>query len=189
MIAGDFNTNLRASHKHVGARAKPYLSKPHPDTNEMMDLVHDLGLVHLNSWTRHAKATFRSDQGNTLIDHAFARADQCDIESRQAGPVDWPLTRWRLGGRHRPLLFSIPLQRRRYPPRHSVHSARLDKAALLSVCRSPDDPRADAFRQETAAWIAAHPRASIAEVNQFLVQTSLALFPLATARLPGGTLM
>ena len=189
MIAGDFNTNLRASHKHVGARAKPYLSKPHPDTNEMMDLVHDLGLVHLNSWTRHAKATFRSDQGNTLIDHAFARADQCDIESRQAGPVDWPLTRWRLGGRHRPLLFSIPLQRRRYPPRHSAHSARLDKAALLSVCRSPDDPRADAFRQETAAWIAAHPRASIAEVNQFLVQTSLALFPLATARLPGGTLM
>ena len=78
VVAGDFNTNLRVSAKHVGARASAYMQKSHPDTKELMDIIQDLQLVHLNSWTRRATATFRSAQGNTLIDHAFVRADQRD---------------------------------------------------------------------------------------------------------------
>ncbi|CAE7703853.1 unnamed protein product [Symbiodinium sp. CCMP2592] len=143
----------------------------------MMDVVQDLRLLHLNSWTRRARATYRSTQGNTLIDHVFLRQDQSDTKARQAGPVDWPLTRWRGGGRHWPVLFSVPVPTKCYVARRPQPQSSIDKAELLRVCRSDADPKANAFRQNVRDWLAANPCRTISEVNQYLHDASVRLFP------------
>ncbi|CAE7830781.1 unnamed protein product [Symbiodinium sp. CCMP2592] len=177
IVAGDFNTNLQPNARLVGARAAPFMKRSQPDSKEMMDVVQDLRLLHLNSWTRRARATFRSPQGNTLIDHVFLRQDQSDTEARQAGPVDWPLTRWRSGGRHWPVLFSVPIPTRHYTTRRTQPQSSIDKAELLRVCRSDVDPRALAFRQDVRNWLAANPCRTISEVNQYLHDVSTRFFP------------
>ncbi|CAE7801809.1 unnamed protein product [Symbiodinium sp. CCMP2592] len=177
IVAGDFNTNLQPNARLVGARAAPFMKRPQPDSKEMMDVVQDLRLLHLNSWTRRARATYRSTQGNTLIDHVFLRQDQSDTEARQAGPVDWPLARWRGGGRHWPVLFSVPVPTRHYTTRRTQPQSSIDKAELLRVCRSDVDPRAQAFRQDVRNWLAANPCRTISEVNQYLHDVSTRLFP------------
>ncbi|CAE7364632.1 unnamed protein product, partial [Symbiodinium sp. CCMP2592] len=61
-------------------------------------LVVDHNLVMLNSWTRHAVASFVSPTGNSLIDHIYVRRFQADPMARNAAPLAWPLASWKQGG-------------------------------------------------------------------------------------------
>ena len=83
-----------------------------------------------------------------------------------------------IGGRHWPLLFSVPIPT--IPQRSRSLAAKttgLDQAALLRVCRTDTDARAVAFRRDAAHWIQLHPLATIEDVNRFLVDASTKHFP------------
>ncbi|CAE7905105.1 unnamed protein product, partial [Symbiodinium sp. KB8] len=73
VVAGDFNTPVKSVNSRVGARADILSSTPPADQGELLDLIHDCDLLHLNSWTRFAKHTFRHGEHASLIDHIFVR--------------------------------------------------------------------------------------------------------------------
>ncbi|OLQ07838.1 putative 149 kDa protein [Symbiodinium microadriaticum] len=73
VVAGDFNTPVKSVNTRVGARADLLSSTPPSDQGEFMDLIHDCDLLHLNSWTRFAKYTFRHGDHASMIDHIFVR--------------------------------------------------------------------------------------------------------------------
>ncbi|CAE6931286.1 unnamed protein product, partial [Symbiodinium sp. CCMP2456] len=73
IMAGDFNTPLLPMAKRVGARASFCHATRPQDVNELADIIADHDLLHLNSWTRFAKPTYRNGSHFSLIDHIFVR--------------------------------------------------------------------------------------------------------------------
>ena len=109
VMCGDFNTPLEGIEGHTGPMIPKYDSNAPADREQLTQIILAQDLVHLNSWTRSAKATYVSAKSQTLIDHVFCRSRQADSAAKRAAPQPTALTAWRLGGRHRPIAFSIPL--------------------------------------------------------------------------------
>ncbi|OLP78151.1 hypothetical protein AK812_SmicGene41706 [Symbiodinium microadriaticum] len=178
VVAGDFNTPVKSVNSRVGARADILSSTPPADQGELLDLIHDCDLLHLNSWTRFAKHTFRNGDHASLIDHIFVRHSLGDTISRRAGPISWQLFPWRSGGRHSPVCASIQVPHisalfKRSGPKLRV----LDKVTLAQACRNDADPRIWALRDRVSAWLHAHQDATVEAVNAELHSTALDLFP------------
>ena len=178
VVAGDFNTPVKSVNTRVGARADLLSSTPPSDQGEFMDLIHDCDLLHLNSWTRFAKYTFRHGDHASMIDHIFVRHSLGDTVSRRAGPISWQLFTWRSGGRHSPVCASIQVPHisalfGRSGPRLRV----LDKVTLAQACRDDADPRICALRDRVGAWLHSHQDATVEAVNAELHSTALDLFP------------
>ena len=178
VVAGDFNTPVKSVNSRVGARADILSSTPPADQGELLDLIHDCDLLHLNSWTRFAKHTFRHGEHASLIDHIFVRHSLGDTISRRSGPISWQLFPWRSGGRHSPVCASIQVPHisalfKRSGPKLRV----LDKVTLAQACRNDADPRIWALRNRVGAWLHAHQDATVEAVNAELHSTALDLFP------------
>ena len=178
VVAGDFNTPVKSVNTRVGARADILSSTPPVDQGELLDLIHDCDLLHLNSWTRFAKYTFRNGDHASMIDHIFVRHSLGDTISRRAGPISWQLFPWRSGGRHFPVCASIQVPHisalfKRSGPKLRV----LDKVTLAQACRNDADPRIWALRDRVSAWLHSHQDATVEAVNAELHSTALDLFP------------
>ena len=89
ILGGDFNTPVEVVPQLVGARARLFPSVIPPDAALLKDICVDHDLLHLNSWTRFAKPTFRGPSGCSLIDHLFIRHNLGDAQARAAGPQSW----------------------------------------------------------------------------------------------------
>ena len=72
-LVGDFNTPISVMSNRVGARVGLCPTARPVDAAELCDLVADCDVLHVNSWTRYAKPTFRHGSNSSLIDHVFIR--------------------------------------------------------------------------------------------------------------------
>ncbi|CAE7499118.1 unnamed protein product, partial [Symbiodinium sp. CCMP2456] len=175
---GDFNTPLLPMAKRVGARASLRHATRPQDVNELSDIIADHDLLHLNSWTRFAKPTYRNGSHSSLIDHIFVRHSLGDAVSRRAGPVTWPLFKWRQGGFHLPVCVSCRLPDVRQLARsRGPRSCVLDRVTLAQVCRNPQHPQICELNEKVSGWLQSHSDASVEEVNRQLYACALEVFP------------
>ena len=177
MLAGDFNSPPPLVRGQVGHRADKFRSPSVADLHCLENLIQDHSLILLNSWTRSAAATFRSEQSRTLIDHVYVRRDQADVVARQSCPPDWSLATWRGGGKHWAVTASLP-----FPSCRALQTAKstrplIDLECLRKVCRDPTHPAVLRLREAASSWVRSHPYGSITQLNTCLLDQVRALFP------------
>ena len=177
VLAGDFNSPPPLVRGQVGSRADKFRSPSVADLRCLENLIQDLDLILLNSWTRSAAATFGSEQGRTLIDHVYVRRNKADVVARQSCPHDWSLAAWRGGGKHWAVTACIP-----FPSCRSLQKAKfarllIDLECLRKVCRDPTHPGILRLREAASDWVHSHPYGSVTPLNNCLLDQVRALFP------------
>ena len=161
----------------VGARVGLCPTARPVDAAELCDLVADCDVLHVNSWTRCAKPTFRHGSYSSLIDHVFIRHSLGDSILRREGPVSWLLFKWRQGGYH--LLVCASIRRLNVSSLAKSNGARsrvLDRITLEQVCRDPTDTRTHALHTRVGPWLAVHRHSAVEKVNSQLTETALDFF-------------
>ena len=105
----------------------------------------------------------------------LVRAAQADNRAKQSKPVDLGLAAWRLGGKHLPVLASIPVT-----TFHSLNQAKAPPRAwnhweVVQACQTPGDPRVTALRNLVQARVG---RATdVTSLNQLLIRCASEVFP------------
>ena len=177
VLAGDFNSPPPLVRGQVGQRADKFRGPAVADLHCLEHLIQDHGLILLNSWTRSAAATFRSEQSRTLIDHVYVRRHQADVVARQSCPQDWSLATWRRGGKHWAVTATLPFLSCRTLQRAKSTRPLIDLECLRNVCRDPTHPAVLRLREAASSWVRSNPYGSIAQLNTCLLDQVRVLFP------------
>ena len=177
VLAGDFNSPPPLVRSQVGSRADKFRSPSVADLHCLETLILDHALVHLNSWTRSSGATFRSEQGRTLIDHVYVRKDRADTLARQSCPHDWSLAAWRAGGKHWAVTASLPFPSCRTLQRARSSRPLVDLESLRRACQDPAHPGILRLREAAQDWAQSYPRGSVAQLNACLLTQVREAFP------------
>ncbi|CAE7892707.1 unnamed protein product, partial [Symbiodinium necroappetens] len=177
---GDYNTNLRPQHPHVGNAVGPVTSASTLDSRMPQLLVHH-DLCALNSWHARPMHTYYGHTGYSQIDYVITRRNVATGNSRQARPLhQFPVAGWRLAG-HLPIEAQLPMLPVHWRPGRPQRSAPpVDKARLLEAATSCNED-AVALQTLVAAKLqdlpVTDPHALHTRVNQILQQCVRQVFP------------
>ena len=108
LCAGDLNVQLAPIPGLVGHSTSLTADRSQSarDPNVIRDLITELNLVALNTWTgsRLQAYTFLHHTSHTQIDYVLMRRYQASELHRTCRPLpNFPVAAWRLGGQRRPL--------------------------------------------------------------------------------------
>ena len=110
ILAGHMNTQSLSLSGHVGKvhiGTNGVTRGGDQDVDQLVDLIKDFDLCLLNSWVRHARATFYSGEASSHIDHVYTRRRDADDKACCAHTVNIDYFPWRDGGKHYPVLADL----------------------------------------------------------------------------------
>ena len=176
VLAGDFNCALSSMDNNVGPSVCPP-AEPHADVSSFATLLRSHDLIALNTWCQRRSApTFISTNGKSQIDYILCRRAAVDRKARMARPMrDCELFQWRGGGRHWPILASVP-SRVYLGAGRTVDGPALDVGALQDAVAS-NDARAVALKTQIEEVILANRPATPRDLNDVLMQAAIQHFP------------
>ena len=176
-LMGDFNCPLMPG-SNVGPRADVGSGTHPPDQLQLQHIMERyalLTLLHLNSWSRQTGATYVHQKGESLIDHLLMRTAQADNRAKQARRVNLGLAEWRQGGKHLPVMASIPIQFFCKLNGRKPAARQWNHWEVVRLCKDESDPRCQQLRELCRARL---PQATdIASLNQLLIQCAMEVFP------------
>ena len=184
VACGDYNTNLRTCHPHVGAAVGPITSASSLDDN-LSKLLAKHDLCALNSWHARPAHTFTSHTGVSQIDYIITRRHTATGASRQARPVyHFPVAGWRQAG-HLPLQAQIPALPIHWRPGMQAQlPPKVDKARLVQAAAAGNGD-AIALQELVANRLREVPTADLhalhARINAVLLQCVQEVFPYGRA--------
>ena len=180
LACGDYNTNLRPQHPHVGNAVGPATGASTIDSR-LPALLANHDLCALNSWHAQPPHTHYSHQGYSQIDYVLTRRNVATGSSRQARPLHhFPVAGWRLAG-HLPVEAQLPMLPVHWRPGHlQTSSPPIDKARLLEAATSGNADAA-ALQALVAAQLqdlpTHDPHALHTRVNHILQKCVQQVFP------------
>ncbi|CAE7187361.1 unnamed protein product [Symbiodinium necroappetens] len=177
---GDYNTNLRPQHPHVGNAVGPATSASTTDSR-LPALLASHDLCALNSWHAQPPHTHYSHQGYSQIDYVLTRRNVATGTSRQARPLHhFPVAGRRLAG-HLPVEAQLPMLPVHWRPgRPQTTSPPIDRARLLEAATScnADAAALQTLVAEKLQDLPIHdPHALHTRVNHILQQCVRQVFP------------
>ena len=156
-LMGDFNCPLMPG-SNVGPRADVGSGTHPPDQLQLQHIMERyalLTLLHLNSWSRQTGATYVHQKGESLIDHLLMRTAQADNRAKQARRVNLGLAEWRQGGKHLPVMASIPIQFFCKLNGRKPAARQWNHWEVVRLCKDESDPRCQQLRETLQSPLAA----------------------------------
>ena len=141
LCAGDLNVQLVPMPGLVGHSTSLTTDRSQSarDPNVIRDLLAELNLVALNTWTgsRRQAYTFLHHTSHTQIDYVLMRRYQASERHRACRPLpNFPVAAWRLGGQHRPLTMPLDIQYQQWRSRPQRSTCKCDVQALIKASQT-----------------------------------------------------
>ena len=175
-VAGDFNATLRSSGSLVGPGVVQSAT-PAADAETLQQIVESWQLIALNTWgPKSTAATFANADTHTQIDFLLTRYSGTDRQAR-ACKIDGNATlfRWRGGGRHFPLMSSLPAVKF-LPGRRVQNQAGCDLESLRTAVKR-NTPAALHLKQDVSSALQAIPAHDMQKMNDLLFRLVCHHFP------------
>ena len=175
-VAGDFNATLRSSGSLVGPGVVQSAT-PAVDAETLQHILESWQLIALNTWgPKSSAATFANDAARTQIDFILTRYSGADRRARTC-KIDRNTTlfRWRSGGRHFPLVSSLPAIRF-LPGRRVQNQSGCDLESLRTAVKR-NTPAAQHLKQEVSRALQRLPGHDMQKLNDLLFRLVCHHFP------------
>ena len=175
-VAGDFNATLRSSGSLVGPGVVQSAT-PAADAETLQHILESWQLIALNTWgPKSSAATFANDAARTQIDFILTRYSGADSRARTC-KIDRNTTlfRWRSGGRHFPLVSSLPAIRF-LPGRRVQNQSGCDLESLRTAVKR-STPAAQHLKQEVSRALQRLPGHDMQKLNDLLFRLVCHHFP------------
>ena len=181
LILGDFNCGLAHVAGGTAAGRIPHPTKQR-DVDNFTSIVDSMALRALNTWLprrSHTMQTYQHEHGSTQIDYILTRRAHADFQARQSAPIQFDLTPWRGGSKHKMVTATIPLRpgwRRHVTQAGQLQKIEYSNTSLDQAVRT-HSPAVQEL-QEAVSWrLSQMTCTSPDSLNRILLEACAQVFP------------
>ena len=173
LLCGDFNSVMKPQQPFLGHGMGEQITNFAADSSEFVAVLHDFDLLAVNTFGKRTNYTHIMDghaqKFRSFLDYAMVRRKGSTLRTSFKILSDFPVARWRGGGRHLPVTMTLFFRRFQFCQPKTGHPWPQWKCRLLGEQLAQQGPDAQAYIADVTDSLNAMSTFTPSQVNRILL--------------------